>query len=105
MSEEQASYGVSYIADKPEKIESGQKIDGQNALDTQVGGDHYKTMAIQPVEFICANKLDFISGNICKYAARHKRKNGAQDVEKIIHYAKILLQLEYGYSNEQISQL
>lgn len=76
-----------------------------DALSRQVGGNHYKDCKIQPVEFIYKNKLDFITGNICKYAARHKSKNGAQDVEKIIHYAKILLQLEYGYSDEQISQL
>ena len=27
-------------------------------LDVQVGGDHYKSMAIQPMEYSMANKLD-----------------------------------------------
>lgn len=76
-----------------------------SALDKQIGGSHYKNLAIQPIEFIHANDLGFIEGNICKYAARHKNKNGAQDVEKIIHYAKLLLQLDYKYTEEQLNSL
>lgn len=76
-----------------------------SALDNQVGGSHYRELTIQPIEFIHANGLGFIEGNICKYAARHKNKNGAQDVEKIIHYAKLLLQLEYKYTDEQLNSL
>lgn len=38
------------------------------ALDTQVGGDHYKTMKIQPVEFIHANGIPFLEGCIIKRA-------------------------------------
>lgn len=67
-----------------------------SALDTQEGGDHYKSMAIQPVEFINANGLDFLQGNVIKYACRHKNKNGAEDVRKIIHYAQLILELQYG---------
>lgn len=66
------------------------------ATDSQVGGDHYKSFAIQPIEFIHANNLDFLQGNIVKYACRHKNKNGADDVRKIIHYANLILQLQYG---------
>lgn len=76
-----------------------------SALDSQVGGSHYRELTIQPIEFIHANGLGFIEGNICKYAARHKNKNGAQDVEKIIHYAKLLLQLDYKYTEEQLNSL
>lgn len=76
-----------------------------SVLDNQIGGTHYKELAIQPIEFIHANGLGFIEGNICKYAARHKNKNGAQDVEKIVHYAKLLLQLEYKYTEEQLNSL
>lgn len=76
-----------------------------SALNSQVGGSHYKDLTIQPIEFIQANGLGFIEGNICKYAARHKNKNGAQDVEKIIHYAKLLLQFEYKYTDEQLKTL
>lgn len=57
----------------------------------QVGGDHYKTMGIQPVEYILANKLGFCEGNIVKYISRYKQKNGIQDVKKVIHYAQMLI--------------
>jgi len=66
------------------------------ALQKQVGGSHYADMAIQPIEFITANRLDFIQGNIIKYICRHKDKNGADDIKKAIHYCELLLQLEYG---------
>lgn len=62
----------------------------------QVGGNHYKEMAIQPIEFIEKNRIPYIEGNIIKYACRHRKKNGAEDIKKIIHYAELLLELEYG---------
>lgn len=65
-------------------------------LDIQVGGGHYKNMAIQPVEFCQKNQLNHCESSIVKYACRHRNKNGIEDVRKIIHYAQLLLQLEYG---------
>ncbi len=67
-----------------------------SALDIQAGGNHYKDCAIQPIEFIHANGLDFFQGNIVKYATRHKAKNGAEDLRKVIHYAQLALELQYG---------
>ena len=66
------------------------------ALQKQVGGAHYAEMAIQPIEFITANDLSFLEGNIIKYVCRHKKKNGADDIKKAIHYCELLLQMEYG---------
>jgi len=68
-------------------------------MNKQVGGDHYASKAIQPVEFIHANELGFMEGNIVKYIVRHKEKGGAEDIKKIIHYAELILQLEYGLSD------
>lgn len=62
----------------------------------QVGGDHYKHFKIQPTEFIEANNLSFIEGSIVKYICRHRRKGKAEDIRKLIHYAELLLKLEYG---------
>ena len=70
----------------------------------QVGGDHYQTK-IQPVEYIHANGLPFIEGNVVKYISRHKAKGGADDIEKAISYCKMLLKLDYGYTDEQIGKL
>lgn len=65
-----------------------------SALSTQVAGDHYKKMKIQPVEYIHANNLPFIEGCIIKYASRWRDKGGIKDLEKIKHFADLLIELE-----------
>tara|TARA_R100001079_G_C4353487_1_gene111982 strand:- start:327 stop:575 length:249 start_codon:yes stop_codon:yes gene_type:complete len=57
--------------------------------DKQIGGSHYKDMAIQPFEFISKNELTFFQGNVIKYVCRYKQKNGIQDLEKVIHYCQL----------------
>lgn len=71
------------------------------AISEQVGGDHYKALPIQPVEFIHQNELGFIEGNIIKYVVRHKHKNGKQDLEKAAHYLRLLIEMEYGVYEEK----
>jgi hypothetical protein len=69
--------------------------DEMSALEKQVGGSHYQDMAIQPIEFIMENQLDFIQGNIIKYAVRYKNKGQpVDDLRKIIHYAELALSRE-----------
>ena len=65
------------------------------ASETQVGGDHYKTMAIQPVEFCQKNKLPFCESAVIKYVCRHGEKGGAEDINKAIHFLRLLLELDY----------
>ncbi len=74
--------------------ESSKKL-SDKALDKQVGGDHYKSMPIQVVEFCQKNQLNACESNIVKYACRHKNKGGVIDVDKIIHYAQLLKQIDY----------
>ncbi len=69
------------------------------ALDSQVAGSHYKDMNIQPIEFIQANNISYAAGNIIKYACRYKHKNKEEDIKKIIHYCRLILELEYGEKN------
>lgn len=66
-----------------------------SALDTQEGGSHYKDMAIQPVTFIVKNNIPFLEGNVIKYVCRHANKNGVQDIDKAIHYLKLIKELHY----------
>lgn len=66
-----------------------------SALSTQEGGNHYKDKGIQPIVYIHANNMGFCEGNVVKYITRHKEKNGAEDIRKVIHYCKLLLELEY----------
>jgi hypothetical protein len=70
------------------------------ALDTQVGGSHYKDLPIQPVEFIERNNLGFCAGNVIKYVCRYKNKNGIEDLKKAKHYLELLIEIEENeYSN------
>ena len=67
-----------------------------SALNKQEGGGHYVKCPIQPVEYIHANDLGFIEGNVVKYITRFRDKNGEADLRKIIHYVELLIELEYG---------
>ena len=61
-----------------------------SALDKQIGGLHYKNAKIDPIELIVAHKLDFIDGNIVKYAVRNKKGESLKEkYDKIIHYAEL----------------
>ena len=65
-----------------------------SALDSQVGGGHYKKYRIQPVEYAMANNLNYCQANAIKYVTRYRDKGGVQDLEKAIHNIQILIELE-----------
>jgi hypothetical protein len=67
-----------------------------NALEKQEGGNHYKNLKIQPVEYITANNIPYLEGNVIKYTTRHASKNGKEDILKAIHYLELILELNYG---------
>jgi len=69
----------------------------ESALDVQIGGDHYKTCKIQPVEFIHANEMPFLDGCVVKRVSRHSKPTGKgrQDIEKAIHELQLILELQY----------
>jgi len=66
----------------------------EKASKTQIGGNHYSNMAIQPAEFIHKNGLSFIQGNIIKYVCRYKSKGGIEDLNKAKHYIDLLIEFE-----------
>lgn len=66
---------------------------------------HYTRFAIEPIEFIMKNDLDFATGNIVKYALRagHKTYSGMDetesaiiDLEKVRRYAEMRINLMKG---------
>jgi len=65
-----------------------------NPLDVQVGGSHYKNMAIQPVEYCHKNRLGGIESSVIRYICRWREKNGLEDLAKIPHYVDLLMALE-----------
>ena len=66
-----------------------------NALDTQIGGDHYKKLAIQPIEYSEKNNLSAAEHTAIKYITRHRFKGGKQDLEKAKHCIDILIDMYY----------
>ena len=65
-----------------------------SALTTQVSGNHYKDLKIQPVEYNHANNIPYMEGNVIKYVTRWRAKGGIKDLEKARHYIDLLIELE-----------
>lgn len=61
-------------------------------LSKQVGGSHYKSYKIQPIEFILENEIPFLEANVIKYVCRWRDKNGLEDLQKAKHYLEILIE-------------
>ena len=74
---------------KPEGL-----LASRSALNTQVAGDHYKDLKIQPIEFIHANNIPFAEGCVIKYVSRWRAKGGIKDLEKAKHFIDLLIELE-----------
>lgn len=70
------------------------KAIGTDPLDMQVGGNHYKSLAIQPIEYITKNNLGYCEANVVKYISRWRDKGGKKDLEKAKHYIDLIIQLE-----------
>lgn len=66
-----------------------------SALDKQEGGDHYKKLKIQPMEYSMANELDACQHTVIKYVTRFRDKGTPQmDLDKAIHAIELLKQFE-----------
>lgn len=76
----------------PEPEWAGAKKD--DPLKIQYGGNHYKDLAIQPVQYIHANGIGYFEGNVIKYVTRWRAKNGIADLQKAKHYIELLIDLE-----------
>ena len=73
------------------------------ANEEQVGGRHYIEKAIQPWDYIIANKMGYLEGNIIKYVSRYKDKNGLEDLIKAAHYLDKLIEVTRR-ENERVSK-
>ena len=57
---------------------------------------HYDKVGfvIQPLEYIIANELDFLEGNVIKYVSRYPHKGGVNDLLKARTYIEKLINRE-----------
>lgn len=51
-----------------------------------VNPPHYADHTVAPIDLIEAYNLDFSLGNVVKYVARHREKNGLEDLKKARWY-------------------
>jgi len=63
---------------------------------TQVGGDHYSKLPIQPFQYSMANSLDPMQHTIIKYVTRFRDKGGTNDLEKAKQTIDLLIEWEKG---------
>lgn len=66
----------------------------QDSLKTQIDGDHYLKLAIQPMEYSMANGLNPCQHTAIKYVTRYKDKGGIEDLRKAIHTIEMLIEFE-----------
>lgn len=64
------------------------------ARNKQVGGNHYKDMAIQPAEYCHKNGLGYCESIAIRYISRWKGKDGVKDLEKAKHAIELLIEME-----------
>ena len=90
--ESQADFSVRSLAcdDGPMASEPVRK----SPLSTQIGGDHYTTLAIQPMQYSMKNGLDPLQHTIIKYVTRFRDKAGIEDLEKAKHCIDMLIEHE-----------
>jgi len=55
---------------------------------------HYIGLGITPLEYITANELDFLEGNVVKYITRYPHKGGVNDLLKARTYLEKLIERE-----------
>ena len=55
---------------------------------------HYVGLGITPLEYITANELDFLEGNVIKYVTRYPHKGGVNDLLKARTYLEKLIERE-----------
>lgn len=67
-----------------------------SALSSQVGGDHYKDLPIQPMEYSLRNNLNAGQHTVIKYVTRYKSGKGTprENLEKAIHTLQLMIEIE-----------
>ena len=72
-----------------------EKIIKKNAENEKINHPkHYTKGKIECIDYINACNFDYLEGNIIKYIARYKFKNGVEDLRKAEFYLRMLIERE-----------
>ena len=82
----------------PPKTDSLPHASGE-ARDTQIGGDHYRKLAVQPWDAMESwmsreEFIGYLRGCALKYQIRYRDKGGVEDLKKARHYLDKLIEVE-----------
>lgn len=61
------------------------------ANERQMGGDHYRS-DYQHWDLVLNSRMGYLEGCATKYVARHRKKNGVDDLRKALHYVDKLME-------------
>lgn len=86
-----AAFNARVNADFDEQYEMYKGEHMKNANEYQIGGSHYKDMAVQPwdvMQSVMTHEefVGFLKGNVIKYSMRQGKKEGTDDGAKALHY-------------------
>ena len=82
----------------------------------QVGGSHYESLKIEPIELFVKYNVNWFQGEVIKYCSRFLNKNGKQDLLKAIQVCDLAdslglsirplfpIDLDMAFLNKYISQ-
>ena len=82
----------------------------------QVGGSHYESLKIEPIELFVKYNVNWFQGEAIKYCSRFLNKNGKQDILKAIQVCDLAdslglsirplftIELDSDFINKYISQ-
>ena len=72
------------------------KLDSRPPLEKEeiTSPNHYSERKSEPLDYIIANDLDFLEGNIVKYITRYTYKGGVNDLLKARTYLEKLIERE-----------
>jgi hypothetical protein len=100
ISAEELDFRVAELEQENKQLKRMIAMESTNANDTQVGGDHYKTMNPQPWDVMEAlltpeEFRGYLKGNMIKYAMRQGKKD-SPDAGKYHHYKQKLMEYTEG---------
>lgn len=93
----QCNVDIQYARDLLDRI--GSPNWRESAIDKQVGGSHYRDMAVQPWQAMEAwltpeEYRGYHKGVAIAYLAREQQKGGIEDIKKAIHHLQRLVEMQ-----------
>ena len=86
---EMSNYGMHRENDQ-ENIKQLRRLEKEEVTNPK----HYNELKSEPLDYIIANELDFLEGNIVKYVSRYTYKGGVNDLLKARTYLEKLIERE-----------